>query len=521
MQRQPFAMVSGQVTSDPSSNPSSQVAYDSMAQRRRVRLTRGVERIIFFFFLIFVAALPHSIKGAQHAWRLAFLLWLVYLGLARRRPFPQPLTAPLLAYITLSSISTALTADPILSWDRMKIVGLVLVGVLFAQNLKRLSQVRVLVLLLLLSALAVTAFTGWQYTYGIGVEISQVRPGTPLAFSAFRGKDIITHVNGHRVNTPAQLIQEIAEAPSGTPLQVLYVRGFPLEKQTKTLTREDFLRSGLGSDRLPLARGKPTRAEGHLKHYVVFAEMLMQLACLAWAMLLSTRRDRRGFPVLFGLIFLAVTTALMLTETRAAMAGLALGCFVAMIMLTGRRSRIWASAALLLLVFSAVLWTHFVRHVQWIDLNDPGTHFRVLMWEDGLRLVHQHPWFGIGMESVRTYWRQWNIRGFAQYHVVSHFHCTFLQIAVDRGLTTLAAWMWFVVAYIVFLVRTIGLAKERSRFAAGVLAGVLAGFVAFQVTSLVHYNLGEEPLVTILFFYFGLAIAIERLLKTHGAVDVP
>jgi len=64
----------------------------------------------------------------------------------------------LLAYITLSGISTALTADPILSWDRMKIVCLVLVGVLFAQTLKRLSQVRILVLLLFLSALAAAAF---------------------------------------------------------------------------------------------------------------------------------------------------------------------------------------------------------------------------------------------------------------------------------------------------------------------------------------------------------------------------
>ena len=514
-------MVSGQVTSDASSYPSPEAAYHPLAQGRWARVTRGVERAIFFFFLIFVAALPHSIKGAQHAWRLAFLLWLVYLVLARRRPYSQPLTAPLLAYLTLSGISTALTADPILSWDRMKIVCLVLVGVLFAQNLKRLSQVRILVLLLLLSALAVAALTGWQYTYGIGVQLTQVRPGTPLASSGVRSKDIITKFNGHRVNTPDQLMQGIAKAPSGTPLQVSYVRGFPLEKHATNLTREDFLQSGLASGRLSLARGKPMRAEGHLKHYVVFAEMLMQLACLAWAMLLSARRDRRIWPVLFALVFLSVATTLMFTETRAAMAGLALGCFVAMIMLTGRRSRIWASAALLLLVLSAVLWTHFVRHVQWIDLNDPGTHFRVLMWEDGLRLVREHPWFGIGMESVRTYWRQWNVRGFAQYHVVSHFHCTFLQIAVDRGLTTLAAWLWFVFAYIVFLVRTIGFAKQRSRFAAGVLAGVLAGFVAFQVTSVVHYNLGEEPLVTVLFFYFGLAIGIERLLKIPEAVDVP
>jgi hypothetical protein len=483
-------------------------------------LSHWVKHSIFFLLLIFTACLPHSIKGAQHAWRLGFLLWLAQLLLERRRPVPQPLTAPLLAYLTLSGVSTALTYDPILSWDRMKIVCLVLVGVLFAQNLKRLSQIRILVFVLLLSALGAAAFTGWQYTYGIGVHISRLDPGTPLAVAGLQTHDIITKMNGHSVHTSEHLIKTLASLSKTSPVEVDYVRGFPFEKRTCTVERDSFVESGLGTDRLRLARGKPIRAQGQLGHYVVFAEMLMQLACLAWAMLLGARRERLGWPLLFGFIFVAVTAALMFTETRAAMAGLAVGCFVAMIMLTGPRSRKWAAATLLVLVASAILWTHYVRHVQWIDLNDTGTHFRVLMWEDGLRLVRQHPWFGIGMESVRTYWRQWNIRGFAEYHVVSHFHCTFLQIAVDRGLTALAAWLWFVVAYIVFLIRTIGKIRTRSRFATGVLAGVLAGFVAFQVTSLVHYNLGEEPLVTILFFYFGLAIAIERMNKNPDALDV-
>jgi O-antigen ligase len=515
-------MAPGQLTSGSSSTARNQVAGNSAHQTaRNAKLSRWIERTIFFFLIVFAATLPHSIKGAQHSWRLAFVLWLLCLLLQRRRPFPQPLVTPLLAYITLSGISTVLTADPILSWDRMKIVCLVLVGVLLAQNLKRLSQVRILIFVLLLSALGAAAFTGWQYTYGIGVQLSSIASQTPLAIAGFQDKDIITKLNGQSVHTPEQLRKEISRSRNGAPIEVHYVRGFPFEKRSQIVVSDAFAQSGLGTSRLLLTRGKPIRAQGQLGHYVVFAEMLMQLGCLAWAMLLSARRDRRFWPVMYGLVFLSVTSALMFTETRAAMAGLGVGCFVAMLMLTGPRSRIWAGSALLALLLIAMLWTHYVRHVQWIDLKDPGTHFRVLMWEDGLRLVQQHPWFGIGMESVRTYWRQWNIRGFAQYHVVSHFHCTFLQIAVDRGLTTLAAWLWFVVAYVIFLVRLIGKMRMRSTFAAGVLAGVLAGFVAFQVTSLVHYNLGEEPLVTILFFYFGLAIAIERILKSPEAMDVP
>lgn len=503
-------------------DPLSEHSAESSAHRdsRLTKISRWTGHIIFFLLVFFTVALPHSIKGAQHAWKLAFLLWLVQLVVDRRRPFRQPLTGPLLAYITLSGISTALTADPILSWDRMKIVCLVLVGVLFAQTLKRLSQVRILVLLLFLSALAAATFTAWQYTYGIGVQIRQMPPGCALAQAGIRSNDIITSINGKSVHTPQQLTQQIKTKSQWSALDVKLLRGYPLEKVAVTVSRDSFVRSGLGTQQVLLARGKPIRAQGQLGHYVVFAEMLMQLACLAWAVLLAMG-PKRGWRVLSALVFASVTIALMFTETRAAMAGLAVGCFVAMFLLTSHSSRKWAIYALLLLMAIAVFWTRYVRHVQWIDLNDTGTHFRVLMWEDGLRLIGQHPWFGIGMESVRTYWRQWNIRGFAQYHVVSHFHCTFLQIAVDRGLTTLAAWLWFIVAYVIFLVRLVGRARTQSKFAAGVVAGALAGFVAFQITSVVHYNLGEEPLATILFFYFGIAVAIDRMLNDAEAVDVP
>jgi O-antigen ligase len=104
--------------------------------------------------------------------------------------------------------------------------------------------------------------------------------------------------------------------------------------------------------------------------------------------------------------------------------------------------------------------------------------------------------------------------------VQSHFHSTPLQIAVERGLPTLAAWVWFVVAYLIFLFRLIGKTRTRSRFATTVVAAVLAGFVAFLTTSFAHYNLGEEPLVTSLFFFFGIAIAIDHMLSTPGALDV-
>ena len=57
------------------------------------------------------------------------------------------------------------------------------------------------------------------------------------------------------------------------------------------------------------------------------------------------------------------------------------------------------------------------------------------------------------------------------------------------------------------------------RFATAVVVGVLAAFVGYRSR---HGPVlpGDDPLVMIMFFYFGLAVAIDRMLKTPGAVNV-
>jgi O-Antigen ligase len=480
--------------------------------------TLSLDRAIFVFLALFAILLPFSIKGAERSWKIAFVLWLVKLAVDRVRPYCQPLTAPLLAFVLLSALSTALSPDPYLSWDRMKIVCLVLAGIVVAQNVTRLSQVRWLVVLLVLSGLVASLYTGWQYTYGIGVRLQQFPPSSRLAQIGFRADDIVTSVAGQPVHTPEQLFEAVRRLPPHEKVPVKYIAFMATQGDTIVATAADFVQSGLGTPAIVLKRGRPFRAQGTLGHYVVFAEMLMQLGCMAWALLLVSTRQLR-WAALFGLAFVGVTAALLMTETRAAVAGVVLGCLLSLFLIGKGWVRWVAVSALIAIVAGATLWIQHTRGLNWVDRGDVGTQFRVLMWEDGIRLVREHPWFGVGMETVHLHWREWNIRGFIQYHVQSHFHSTFLQIAVERGIPALLAWLWFSVAYIVFLVRLVLRLRTRNRFGCGVAAGVLAGFVAFTFTSLFHYNLGEEPLAMMLFFSFGIALALDRMTGPEGALN--
>ncbi len=485
------------------------------------RWTRFLDPTIFGFLLLFATLLPHSIKGAERAWKIAFVLWLLKLAIERARPFKQPLAAPLLAYVTLSAISTMLSPDPYLSWDRMKIVCLYMAGIVVAQNLKRLSQVRWLLILLVLSGFSAAIYTGWQYTYGVGVRLVEFPTSSRLYEVGFHPDDIVTSFNGHRVHTPEQLLLAVEQVPSGAKVDVKYLRGTGFNRYMMVVTPGDFLTSGLGTASVKLDRGKPMRAQGTLGHYVVFAEMLMQIGCMTWALLLGARRGQTGWRLLLAAAFAGIAAALFATSTRASVGGLVLGCIACLLLLGTRRVRVAAMATLLVIVLGATLWIQHTRHLEWLDRSDVGTQFRVLMWEDGIRLVREHPWFGVGMETVRLHFHEWNIRGFLRYNVISHFHSTYLQIAVERGIPALLAWLWFCVAYFVFLLRLIRRLQSQSRFARGVAVGVLAAFAAFTFTSLFHYNLGEEALAMILFFYFGIAIAMDRMIATPGAIDVP
>ena len=512
-------MVPGHPTSPPETMQSASPPDEAVAERNAFgSWGRWLDGAIFFFLCLFAILLPHSIKGAEHSWQIAFILWLLKLAVERKRPCPQPMTAPLLAYVVLSAISTLLSPDPYLSWVQMKFVCLIAVGILFAQNLNSLRQVRILVFLLLLSGLAAAMFTAWQYTYGIGVQVKQVLPDTPAYHAGIRSDDIITGVNGRAVHTAAQLEQRVDNSPQGAILRIDFLRGMPYSRRHTFINRENFLQSWPHAEILGFARAKPMRAQGTLRHYVIFAGMLMPIGCLAWSMMLSVKPRKPLLRALFAIIFLSLAMTMIATQTRAPIAGLAVGCLVALFLLAGKRVRMWGGVLLGGFILAATFWIQHSRGLGWIGVHDAGTNYRLLMWQDGLRLVRQHPWFGVGMGTVANHWQEWNIRAYALYHVQYHFHSDLVQLAVERGLLALAAWLWFVVANLIFLLGLFRRVRQRSRFATGVVAGVFASFVAFLVPSLVEFCLNDETLVMLLFFYFGMAVAIDRVFKVPGAL---
>jgi O-Antigen ligase len=475
---------------------------------------------IFLFVGLFAILLPWSIKGARYAWSAAFCIWIVWLLVERKRLYPQPLALPMLAYIALSGLSCVFSYEPYMSWPHMKLVcWTALIATLFAQNLSRLSHVRTLLLLLLFSATAVGGFTAWQYVRGIGVQIISLNSDSPLNFAGLRTNDTLVAINGHVLHAPSDVVKA-ASVPGETIVRVRFQRGFPVRRKDTFARAADFLADGRLTPMLALAKARPYRAQGTLGHPGILAEVLAPIGCLAWALMLGTSARRRWRQVLFAAIFLAITATLFATQSRAPLSGLLAGCMIALLFMAPRRARLWLIAALVVLALGAALWIERARGLKWVDMRDPGTQYRVLMWKDGARLALQHPLLGVGMDSVQNHWREWNLQGFARFHEFWNFHSDIVQLAAERGVLTLTAWFWFVVAYLAYLLRLLPRMRQRTRFGWAVAVGVLAGFVAFLFTSLVESSLGDDTLVMLLFFGCGVALAMERMLTERGAIDV-
>jgi O-antigen ligase len=477
--------------------------------QRESRLEHG----IFACLLLFAAALPHSKAVTEIAYSAAMALWVVNILAFRKRPLRQPLTLALFVFLLFSAISSALSPVPALSLDRMKSVGLLIISVLVAQNVRNMREVRILVSVLLVSTAVSIGYNGWLYTDGIGARITAVPPASILNSLGVQPGDIITAVDGRPIRNPAAFLRAIQQAGSTAPLRLQLARGEGLVKFGIRLDQAALINSGITQPGA-LALGQPPRAKGSLGYVVTYAEVLLQAALLTWGFLLSAvlahKRWKWALFPLFGLMCVVMG----LTATRASLLSLFVAGFVVFWLCTPRAvARVVALAALALAILGISFMVRRERGLGMIAPKDPGTEYRILMWEDGVRLAREHPLFGVGMDTIKARWQQLHIRAYERFPLRSHFHSTPIQLAAERGLLTLASWIWLMFLYLRLLFRLRPRIPPSDWFARGVCLGIVGSTLGFFTSSLVHYNLGDSEVQMLFWFLMGIAIALDRIIS--------
>ena len=474
------------------------------------RMARWLDPGVFVCLAAVALLAPLSTKGAVNSFRAAALLWLVSWVSKRSRLRPQPLALPLILFLVLTGISSALSVDPLLSWGRMRTVSLVFLAIVAGQALQSMRQLKILSALLIGSCLLTVLYTGWQYTAGIGVRAAGSTPAmTRLRALGIVPGDIIRKVSSTKIHSPRDLT---AHKFAPGRIELLLWRETPNALQPfRIQVNSEAFQATLRDPRLTLVRAHPPRAQGFFKHYFPFSEILVFIGLLMWGFAVSGVPDYKVRILLF-IAFAATTVVLALTLTRISLFSLILGTFLIILLRGTRRIRWLAITALLGIVCISAWWVQ--RHRS-APSSDPGTAYRLLMWKDSIRLIGSRPVFGVGLDSIAGDWQRWNLEAHRRFGLHSHFHSTPIQLAVECGLPALAVWVWLLVSYAVFLIRQLRLLSDGDWISRGVLLGAIGCFAAFVITGFLQYNFGDAEAMIVFWLIVGMVFAQSRL-KPEG-----
>ena len=287
------------------------------------------------------------------------------------------------------------------------------------------------------------------------------------------------------------------------------------------------------------------RIHGFMGHWMNFSGQQMLVFCaLLSFMLLAARRIRNSRPgvrdseelrtaslaepfsrntspesrALGWFVLAIVALSILLSLTR----GVWLGCFAAALYVAARWRPRWMVALPVLLAAAYLVAPPLARkRVQVLihPMADPSLSIRFEMWDAGLRMIRKHPWVGVGPGNIVEVYTLYLPPGKAPevgYH--EHLHNDYLQLAAERGLPCLAAWLWLMgaLAWNFWRIRR---RYDRNSRVAWVSDAALAAWLAFLVEGCFEFNFGTSPVLMVFLFIASTPFVAEKLEKAATSGD--
>jgi putative inorganic carbon (HCO3(-)) transporter len=255
------------------------------------------------------------------------------------------------------------------------------------------------------------------------------------------------------------------------------------------------------------------RVRGPFSIYMTFGGVLF-LGVLFFLAYLANVPWRRAWWMLPGAVLTAA--ALAFTYSRNAWLGLAAGA-VGLVLTAQRTLRIVAVLAAVLALGAVALPGPVAERARSVaNLEDSTLRDRVAMWRSGLSMVADHPMLGVGPGEVRT-WYQHYRRPEAVRPSTGHLHNSAIQIAAERGLPALIAWVWLWVVFFREGWRILGRAERESPMQRALVCASLAGVVGFLVAGLFEHNFGDAEVATVVLALMAQPWVVARELAESGA----
>ncbi len=252
---------------------------------------------------------------------------------------------------------------------------------------------------------------------------------------------------------------------------------------------------------------RQARIHGLMGHWMNFGGQQMLVFAVLAAFLLLALHTRK----IWWLAGTIVASSIILNFSR----GIWLGAFVGCVYLVARWRPLWLIIIPVLMIVGYLASPNLIR--QRIEsvrhpMADPSLAIRFQMWRVGWRMIQAHPLVGVGPDNIpETYTLylppgETPIVGYRE-----HLHDNFIQLAAERGVPCLLAWLWMMVTFGWQILRV-----RRQLTANGVAArlwvsdAAFAGLLAFLIEGFFEFNFGTSPVLMVFLFVVATPFVAER-----------
>jgi hypothetical protein len=468
-----------------------------------------LDRALFACLLLLAFSAPISIAATQTAWALALLTWIVRSAIYRPKMRLAAIDVAIFSFLGLTLASSFFSYEPEISLRKMVPVLLVTIVWLVAQNVVT-PKLRYLIAgALLAGALTASFFTFGKLAVGQNLKVIRLSADSPLRAANVLDGYTILKANGIDVASPEQLAAAIASNSTAGVTSITVYRHELID--TYNVPSASFTGGIEGLGILEWSRSRDMRASGFFGHYTTFAEVLQLVASLAFGLLVAGfAAGSTRMTALLVAALAVIGSALFLTVTRASWLAFAVSATVIVAKGARRRAVLISAALAVPLAIGGLFYLQQKRAVGFLDLADMSTTWRVTVWREGTALLFsspRHMLVGVGMDSIKNHHREWRLFDDGKLPI-GHMHSNPLQIALERGIPALIAWIVWMFIYLKLLWHKLAdtALPWRER---GLLLGALGGSIGFLASGLVHYNWGDSEVAMTFYLIMGLSWTVS------------
>jgi hypothetical protein len=458
-------------------------------------------------------------------WLLRFLVW------PRPRLYRTPIDYPIFAFFLLTGLSSVLSYEPSVSFGKMRAASLFLIVYFVAENVVSPKVLRLLAIVLIAATAVNVLFVFGQLAVGRGITVYGISEQSPLRATRMISRthnqavpvldgDTIEKVDGHWIRSADDLVNALEQSEKKEPAQLQIYRVEWIG--TLKVPRGNLLPGAGPEERLGVERwlpGRDRRATGFYDHWTTYAESLQLIGSVVLGLFVALPRKKNRNGILLGVAILGISGALLLTVTRASWLSFLLSGIVIAALGLSRRALIVIAACAIPVILAGLFVLHQKRNVGFFDQKDDSIAWRQKIWREGFHLLTSNPRHlavGVGMDSIKAHWREWDLFEGGKLPM-GHMHSDYLQLALERGVPTLIAWLILLGTYAWTLWKTQRRVAKENWIERGIVLGALGGLLGFMTSGVVHYNWGDSEVVMIFYLIMGLSLVVERSIRTAGA----